>query len=139
MTIGKATGDLAALEGASFEDAYRWLNEAHRLAPYDWRVLVNRGDVYNLEATATKDSDLMCRALRDYRRAVALHPIASGAWQGVGRTLARLGHLERAIKPLKRAAKRDRVNESPKPAERLVDEVEKLQKAKKRPPKVDCA
>ena len=138
MTIGKAVGDLAAAGGASFDDAYRWLDEAHRLAPYDWRVLVNRGDVYNLEATATKDTDLMCRALRDYRRAVALHPIASGGWQGLGRTLARLGHLERAIRPLKKAAKRDQVNDSPKPAERLITEVEKLQRSEKRPPKIDC-
>ncbi len=138
MTLGSLVGELAAAGGASFDDAYRLLEEAHRSAPYDWRVLVNRADVLNLEATAKKDPDLLCRALTDYRSAIDLYGRASQPWHGVGRTLARLGRLDRAIKPLRRAARLDRVNESPKPAERLIEEVRELQAKKDPPPVVDC-
>jgi tetratricopeptide (TPR) repeat protein len=133
MALGKATAQLAAVGRGGFTDALALLDEAQRLSPYDWRVLANRGDVYNLWATTAKEPDYLCRSLESYEDATELRPRAGDAWTGVGRTLARLGHLDEAIEALEKADRFDNRTELPA---QLIEEVEKLQ-ARKDPPRVE--
>jgi tetratricopeptide (TPR) repeat protein len=135
MAMGKVVAQLAAADGAEFDEALELIEEARRLAPYDWRVPASRGDVYNLWATVAKEPDHLCEALASYETATKLYRRAGESWTGVGRTLARLGRLDESIVALKRAAKFDKVTELP---EQLIAEVEKLQRKKDAPPEVDC-
>jgi O-antigen ligase/tetratricopeptide (TPR) repeat protein len=135
MAIGKGIGNLAAVGAASFDDALRWLNEARKLAPYDWRVLANRGDVYNLRATADEEPKDLCLAVADYKAANRMRPFTAQSLTGIGRTQARLGNLDEAIDWLKRAGKFDEQTDLP---EKLIEAVQKLKRQKKPPPVISC-
>lgn len=132
MALGRAIGDLASVGGASFDEALGQLDAARELAPYDWRVLVARADVYNQRATVEREPEDLCLALADYVSALELRPGTAEAWTGVGRTLARLGQLEESLEALQRAARLDEASDLP---DRLAEEVRKIQ-AKEEPPEV---
>lgn len=141
FTIGKALTDLAVVGGASFEDAERWLEEARELAPYDWRIVVAQADLYNKWAVTTSDNsdapDLLCRALEHAETAVEYRKVQGEAQLQLGRTLARLGHLDDSLAPLDKAERHD---DTQAQAEQLITEVQRLLDEPKdeRPPVVDC-
>lgn len=141
-SVGKALGELAAVGGASFTDAEQWLDDARELAPYDWRIVTAQADLLNSWAVATDDEEdeapaLLCRALTFAEDAVRLRRTQGRTQLALGRTLARLGHLDEAVQPLERAS-RERGTE--RLAERILDEVERLRErpVSKRPPVVQC-
>ena len=140
-SVGKAMGDLAVVGGASFEEAERWLDEARELAPYDWRVVTAQAELLNKWAVTTKDKrevpGLLCRALREAEDAVELRKVQGETQLVLGRTLARLGHLDDALGPLGKAARHDDTRAE---ANDLLKEVRRLLELpkKERPPVVDC-
>lgn len=135
MALGKATAQLAAADAASFPDALQLLDEAARLAPHDWRVPTNRGDVYNLRATAEGDTAFLCEALENYEEGTGMRPRSGAAWTGVGRTLARMGRPDDAIEALRRAAKFEGRNDLP---QELIDAVKKQVADDEVPKRVNC-
>jgi tetratricopeptide (TPR) repeat protein len=142
MAVGKQLGEVAAAGGdATFDEAIMYLDDARRLAPLDWRIPVNKGDVLigwaRTETDRSARPGLLCRALDQFETAIKLRPRTSEAWNGKGRTLAQLGHLDDAIKALKKAARFDRIKPSTT-NEQLIDAVENLQQQSKPPPVVDC-
>lgn len=136
MALGKATAQLATVEGASFDEALALIDEAERLAPYDWRVPTHRGDVYNLRATSEGKPSLLCDALENYEAATDLRPRAGEAWTGVGRTLARMGRPDDAVEALRKAKKFERRTDLPA---QLIEEVRKVERQKKTPKLVSCS
>lgn len=141
-SLGKALGDLAAVGGASFADAERWLDEARELAPYDWRIVTAQADLMNTWAVTTRDKEdeapaLLCRGLTFAEDAVRLRRTQGRTQLALGRTLARLGHLDEAVQPLERAG---REQGTERLAERILKEVERLRERpkSKRPPVVEC-
>jgi O-antigen ligase len=140
-SVGKAMGDLAVVGGASFEDAQEWLDDAAELAPYDWRIVTAQAELLNKWAVTSKDKHivpgLLCRALDYATDAVSLRRTQGGTQLALGRTLARLGHLDESLEPLERATRHD---DTQARAEQLLKEVRRLQELpkSKRPPVVDC-
>jgi hypothetical protein len=140
-SIGQALGELAVVGGASFEDAERALDEARELAPYDWRVVTAQAELLNKWAVVTDDRAdaprLLCRALEHAEEAVEFRKAQGEAQLALGRTLARLGHLEDAIGPLTKAA---RHGDARAGANALLKEVRRLidLPSKQQPPVVDC-
>jgi O-antigen ligase len=138
-SVGKAMGSLAAAGGASFDGARRWLAEAARLAPYDWRIVIGQAELYNKWAVALKGTHeaamLLCRALGKAREASSLRKTRGDVQLTLGLTLARLGQLDHALVALRKAAKHERSRQL---ADRYMGEVEKLERAKTKPPVVSC-
>jgi O-antigen ligase len=140
-SVGQTMGDLAVLGGASFEEAERWLDDARELAPYDWRIITAQADLLNKWAVTTKDRrdapGLLCRALREAEDAVELRKVQGETQLALGRTLARLGHLEDSLGPLGKAARHDDTRGETNPLLKEVRRLIELPKAE-RPPVVDC-
>jgi O-antigen ligase len=140
-SVGVAMGDLAVVGGASFEEAERWLDEARELAPYDWRVIKEQAELLNKWAVTTKNKrevpGLLCRALREAEDAVEFRKVQGETQLSLGRTLARLGHLDDALGPLGKAARHDDTRTD---ANGLLKEVRRLLDLpkKERPPVVEC-
>jgi O-antigen ligase len=140
-SVGKAMTALAAVGGASFDEAQDWLDEAARLAPYDWRIATARSELFNQWALANagkpEAARLLCRALDRAEYAVSLRKTRPETETVLGKTLARLGHLDEAVGPLENAIDRKGGSSI---AERLLTEVERLQKLpkNKRPVVVNC-
>ena len=140
-SVGQTLGDLAVLGGASFEDAERWLDEARELAPYDWRIVTAQAELLNKWAVVAEDRRdaprLLCRALSFAEEAVGFRKAQGETQLVLGRTLARLGHLEDSLGPLDKAARhedaRGGADQLEKEVRRLIDLPKKQQ-----PPVVDC-
>lgn len=141
LSVAKATASLATVDGATFEEAEQLFDEALRLAPYDFRIVVGQAELYNLWAQFGEDRDeapaLLCRGLDRAREAARLNPNRTSPSLAIGKTLARLGHLKQSKDPLQRAASNDATKAL---AERILKEVRRLEKEpkSKRPPVVDC-
>jgi hypothetical protein len=139
--VGQTMGDLAVVGGAAFEEAERWLDDARELAPYDWRIVTAQAELLNKWAVTTKDRreapGLLCRALPEAELAVEFRKVQGETQLALGRTLARLGHLEDALGPLGKAARHDDTRGD---ANALLTEVRRLLELpkKERPPVVDC-
>lgn len=139
--VGVTMAELAVVGGASFEDAERWLDAARELAPYDWRVVTAQADLLNKWAVTAEDKteapELLCRALPEAETAVGYRKVQGETQLALGRTLARLGHLEDSLGPLGKAA---RHADTRPDANRILKEVRRLIELPKkdRPPVVDC-
>ncbi len=140
-SVGKAVSALAAAGGGSFEDAQDWLEQAEELAPFDWRVATAQAEMFNQWAVSIRGKDgaaaLLCRGLEHAEEAVLLRKTRAETQTVLGKTLARLGHLDEAVVPLERAVER---KDGSAAAEELLAEVERLQGRPKsrRPTVVDC-
>jgi tetratricopeptide (TPR) repeat protein len=141
QVLGNAESELAAVGGGTFQRAQTTLREARRLSPYDWRVVKAQSDLYTKWAVANSGTPAaktyLCEAYGYAKESVALRRSRGETQLALGGALARLGHLEEAREPLKRAIRHDSTAAA---GNNLLDTVEKLlagPKAK-RPPFVRC-